>query len=239
MTDTHDGSASTEGAAPGSERDHEGLVDTARGLWRDDRVEVVAAILLALATVLSAWGAYQATRWGGEQADQYAQSSALRADAGRHAATASRQVQLDVATFIAWTQAKAAKNTALADFLRGRFRAEFVPAFQAWATGASPDAQGLPSGTPFDQPAYVLAEQKQADELTARADAALAEAQRANQISDDFVLTAVLFASVLFFAGTASKFRPPMLRWGMIAMAVLIFGVGLIVEFSLPQSLSI
>jgi hypothetical protein len=239
MTHERGNGASTDGAPAETAPEHEGLVDTARGLWRDDRVEVVAAILLALATVLSAWGAYQATRWGGEQADQYAQSSALRADAGRHAATASRQLQLDVASFIAWSQAKASKNTALADFLSARFRAEFVPAFQAWLTGAPADAQGVPSGTPFDQPTYALAEQTKSDQLTAQADAALAEAQRANQISDDFVLTAVLFASVLFFAGTAPKFRPPMLRWGMIAMAVLIFGVGLVVEFSLPQSISI
>jgi hypothetical protein len=39
-----------------------GFVATARGLWRDERVEIVATILLSAAVVLSAWGAYQATR---------------------------------------------------------------------------------------------------------------------------------------------------------------------------------
>jgi hypothetical protein len=224
--------ASSTDDAPGGA----GLAETARGLWRDDRVEIVATVLLSAAVLLSAWGAYQATRWSGEQSNNYATSAALRAEAGRHGTTASRQVQVDVLAFVAWSQAKAQQDSTLADFLRARFRAEFVPAFDSWLATAAPDAAGLPSGTPFDLPSYQLAEQQQADELVAQADAALAEAQRDNQIADDFVLTAVLFASVLFFAGTAAKFRPQSIRWSLLAVASLVFVIGLIVEFSLPQN---
>jgi hypothetical protein len=81
--------------------DPTGIMETARGMWRDERIEIVAAILLAMAVVLSAWGAYQATRWSGEQANSYAESAALRASAGRHGTIASRQIQIDVASFIA------------------------------------------------------------------------------------------------------------------------------------------
>ena len=107
--------------APGHEAD-QGFAQTARGLWQDERVEIVAAILLSLATVLAAWGAYQATRWSGEQADAYAESAALRASAGRQAAIASRQIQIDVTAFLSWAQAKATDDDRLADFLRARFR---------------------------------------------------------------------------------------------------------------------
>jgi hypothetical protein len=213
------------------------LVATARGLWQDERVEIVAAILLALATVLSAWGAYQATRWSGEQADAYARSASLRAAAGRQGTIASRNIQIDVSTFLAFAQAKASGDERLATFLQSRFRPEFVAPFEAWADNAAPDDQGIPAGTPFDQPEYVLAAQVEADKLTAQADAALAEAQYDNQISDNFVLTAVLFASVLFFAGTAAKFRPQWIRWSMIAVAVIVFGLGLVIEFTLPQNI--
>ncbi len=224
-------------AATGQPAAESSFVETARGLWQDERVEIVAAILLSLATVLSAWGAYQATRWSGEQADAYASSAALRASAGRQAAVASRQIQIDVSAFLAWAQAKASGDDRLATFLQTRFRAEFGPAFDAWRTNPSADEQGLPAGTPFDQPQYVLATQVKADELNAAADKALLDAQHANQISDNFVLTAVLFASVLFFAGTAAKFRPQWIRWSMIAVAVLVFCCGLVVEFSLPQNI--
>ncbi len=226
-----------EGSRPASEpADDAGFVATARGLWKDERVEIVATILLSAAVVLSAWAAYQATRWSGEQANNYAQSAALRATSGRHGTAASRQIQIDVATFIAWVQAKEQGQTSLADILRTRFRAEFVVPFNDWLASAPGDASGVPPGTPFDQPTYVLAEQTAADAILVQADAALAEAQSDNQISDNFVLTAVLFASVLFFAGTAAKFRPQWLRWAMISVACFVFAIGLVVEFSLPQN---
>ena len=92
-------------AAIGPEPETHGLVATAREVWAEERVEVVAAILLSLATVLSAWGAYQATRWSGEQANNYAESAALRAESGRHGTIASRQIEIDVQTYIAWVDA--------------------------------------------------------------------------------------------------------------------------------------
>ena len=64
----------------------------------------------------------------------------------------------------------------------------------------------------------------------------LADAQNANQISDNFVLTAVLFASVLFFAGMAARFRPQWLRWLMLGVALVVCVIGLGVEFLLPQN---
>jgi hypothetical protein len=213
-----------------------GIVATAREIWAEERVEVVAAILLSLATVLSAWGAYQATRWSGEQANNYARSAALRAESGRHGTIASRQIQIDVQTFIAWVDAAATDDQRLADFYVERFRPEFIPAFTAWRLQPGVDSEGLPEGTPFDQPEYVNAEQATAEKLFADADAALAEAQWNNQISDDFVLTAVLFASVLFFAGIAARFRPQWIRWTMLGVAVVVFGIGLVVEFLLPQN---
>src|SRR3954449_7249441 len=211
------------------------FADAARTAWQDERVEIVAAILLSLATVLSAWGAYQATRWSGVQADSYAASAASRSESVRHGSIASRQIQVDVATFVAWSNAKAAGDVKLTIFYENRFRAEFKPAFDAWRGGAV-GPSGLPLGTPFDLPEYNLAEQSLSDQDLADAEGALADAQAANQISDNFVLTAVLFASVLFFAGMAARFRPKWLRWMMLGVALIVCVIGLGVEFSLPQN---
>jgi hypothetical protein len=202
----------------------------------EDRSDVFAAILLALATILSAWGAYQATRWSGEQADAYAESAALRAEAGKHDRRANALQQVDVETFLDWVQARTTGNDQLSDFIATRFRTEFRPALDAWLATATEPEQ-VPAGTPFDLPAYSLAEARLAEDASARADAALEDARRFNQISDNFVLTAVLFASVLFFAGIASNFRRPAIRRGMLGVALVAFLVGLIVEFTLPQSI--
>jgi hypothetical protein len=222
--------------SPAAHEPAQGIVATAREIWAEERVEVVAAILLSLATVLSAWGAYQATRWSGEQANNYAESAARRAESGRHGTVASRQIQIDVQTFIAWVDAEGQGDQRLADFYVERFREEFLPAFTAWRLSGDGGSEGLPEGTPFEMPEYVNAEQAIANDLFAQADAALAEAQWNNQISDNFVLTAVLFASVLFFAGIAARFRPQWIRWTMLGVALIVFGIGLVVEFLLPQN---
>src|SRR4051812_706305 len=158
------GACSTSGSAvtaaepdpAAASSDGTGFVETARGLWRDERVEIVATILLSMSVVLSAWAAYQATKWSGEQANDYASSAAFRAQASTHNTVASRQLQIDVATFLAWSQATAQKDPALADFVRTRFRAEFVPAFEAWRNGGGPGGGGGSGGGPFDQPQKFL-----------------------------------------------------------------------------------
>lgn len=45
--------------------------------------EIAAAILLSIATVLTAWCAYQATRWSGVQSIRYAEASAARVESTR------------------------------------------------------------------------------------------------------------------------------------------------------------
>jgi len=230
------GPADAPTVAPGNPDERGGFAEAARTAWADERVEIVAAILLSLATVLSAWGAYQATRWSGEQSNSYASSAALRAESVRHGSIASRQIQVDVATFVAWSNAKAAGDTKLTTFYENRFRAEFKPAFAAWLTGPL-GPSGLPVGTPFDLPEYQLAQQAESDKDLAEAEQDLTDAQSANQISDNFVLTAVLFASVLFFAGMAARFRPKWLRWLMLGVALVVCVIGLGVEFLLPQNI--
>jgi hypothetical protein len=50
---------------------------------RRDWVELAAGVLLAIASVVAAWSAYQNARWGGEQAKATAQSAALRTSAAQ------------------------------------------------------------------------------------------------------------------------------------------------------------
>ena len=88
------------------------------------------------------------------QANSYAEAAALRAEANSHGTVASRQLQIDVASFLAWADAAAQKDTRLTDFLESRFRTEFKPAFGAWLVSGSLEGAGIPDGTPFDLPEY-------------------------------------------------------------------------------------
>ncbi len=204
---------------------------------KSDWIELAAAFLLALATIASAWSAYQATRWGGVQANSFSAANAARTESVRNSNIASTQRQIDVASFVAWLQAYADEKTGLLDFYQSRFRAEFRPAFDAWI--ASVPAGSVPEGTPFSRPEYVLAAQTTADDLLAQAESDSAVARRANQTGDNFVLVVVLMASVLFFAGVGTKFKGQVVRRVMISMAAILFVGGAIAIASLPQNVGI
>ena len=208
--------------------------EVADRIERSDWLEIIAATLLALATIGSAWAAYQATRWTGVQATKFGEASSLRSESIRADNIASSQVQIDVATFSSWLNAVASEEEALADFYRDRLRDEFKPAFEAWL-GSVPAGE-VPDGTPFALSEYRVAAQEASDELEAQASAAFDEAKDANQTSDNFILTAVLFASVLFFAGVGTKFRSRTIQRVLVAMASVMFVVALSVVFSLPQN---
>ena len=82
---------------------------------------------------------------------------------------------------------------------------------------------GIFTGTPFDLESYAPVSEQNAQELNAKADELGAEAREANQRSDNFVLVAVIMASVLFFAGVGTKFKGRGIRLVMLAMAFVLF----------------
>ena len=201
---------------------------------KERRVEAAAAILLSIATVVTAWSAYQATRWSGEQARHYVTASALRTESVRDANRANAQILVDVNTFLGWLDAYRASEGALAADIESRMREEFRPAFDAWLDTVP--VGELPEGTPFTRPEYVLATQEEATKLEKQASASFDAGQRANQVSDNFVLAAVLLASVLFFAGLGGTFDTLRVQVFLLVLAGVMLVSGVIVVLSLPQN---
>jgi len=191
------------------------------------RLELLATVLLAFATLGTAWSAFQSREWTGEQAQGYSRATANRIAVNRTSAVANRQVQIDVATFLQWVDARARRDTALADFYRARFRDEFKPAFAAWLATrplTNPDAPP----TPFAMPQYRLATNVEADRLEASAGVESDRAKDANERANNYMLAVVLFASALFFAGLSTKLEAPTARKAMLALGWVLF-VGTVV----------
>ena len=128
------------------------------------RVELVATVLLAVATVATAWSGYQSTRWNGEQAKAGGRANALRIESAKAAGLANTQSGVDVATFTQWANAYSLRQTELADFYFKRFRPEFKPAVDAWVATRPLKNPAAPP-TPFAMPQYRLAARAQADQL--------------------------------------------------------------------------
>lgn len=186
------------------------------------RLELVSTLLLALATVATAWSAYQSREWTGEQSLGTSHATASRIAENRSAALANRQVQIDVATFTQWLDARAAHDPELAAFYRTRFRAEFKPAFAAWlATSPFKSASAPPS--PFDMPQYRLRASAEATGLERAAAADSEQAKEANEHADNYMLAVVLFASALFFAGISTKMHTESARRVVLSIGWLVF----------------
>src|SRR3954468_3456201 len=90
-------------------------------------LEILATLLLALAAVATAWSGYQANRWNGEQVKAGSRTNGLRIEAARAQGLSEAEVQIDVATFIAWSNAYATGDKHLQDFYETRFRTDFRP----------------------------------------------------------------------------------------------------------------
>jgi hypothetical protein len=173
--------------------------------------ELVATVLIVLAALATSWSSYQATRWNGEQAAAAGRTNAIRIEASRAQGLAEAQTQVDVATFIAWADADQRGDQALARFYVDRFRDEFLVAFDAWlATDPLTDTDAPP--TPFAMDEYQLDSRTQAEELDADAEASAAEVRLNIQRSSNYVLTVVLYAVVLFFAGMSTRVSTQRLR---------------------------
>ena len=123
--------------------------------------KLAAAVILALATIVAAWSAYQATRWGGEQAKASRGALEARADASQLTTIYTAEVQVDVQLWTLWLQQAADDNEPGLAFVAERFRDEFKPAFEAWST-LVPDSE-TPPGTPFDLPEYAPETRDQAE----------------------------------------------------------------------------
>jgi len=204
----------------------------------DERLDVVATVLLALATVATAWSGYQASRWNGEQAKAAGRTNAIRVEAARAQGLAQAETQIDVATFSSWADAYAHKDTLLADFYFRRFRKEFKPAVQAWIATRplrNPDAPL----TPFVMPEYKLQAREDQRRLDAQAELSAAAVVGDIQRSSNYVLAVVLFAAALFLAGVSTKLPTARLRRALLALGLLVFVGTLVWLATFPVSLSV
>jgi hypothetical protein len=182
-------------------------------------VEIVATVLLAIATVSAAWCAFQAAKWGGVQANNFSAAGAARVDSARLSLEAGELRSVDLTIFTEWLAAEATDNEELADFYRNRFRDEFREPFADWMA-SDPFENESAKESPFSEDSYIVSAQVAADELRIEAEENASIARTANQTSDNYVLFTVLFAAVLFFAGVSMKIKSP-------HVSVAVLGIGI------------
>jgi hypothetical protein len=198
---------------------HELSESDGKSTTRNERVmELVATLLLALATVGIAWSGYQGARWNGRQAREYAQANTARNLANRSATSGAQDRTQDLLNFNRWLEVTTEGDQQLADLYQRRFRPEFLPAFQAWLA-EDPLNNPAAEASPLRVPQYHVAELEKADRLETEGTEHFEQGKEATENTDSYVLTTVFFATVLFFAGISMRFA-----WQPMRVTVLVLG---------------
>ena len=125
-----------------------------------ERIELWSAVLLAAATVATAFSAYEATRWSGVQATAYTEAGANRTESGKSRSDGFALIGIDANLFTQWGVALAEDNKPLQRGIEQRlFREEFLPAFDEWIAQDpenNPDADKTPFALDSYQPAALV-----------------------------------------------------------------------------------
>jgi hypothetical protein len=174
---------------------------------RGNRVlEILAVVLLGLATVGTAWCGYQSSRWNSEQGDLARESSDLRVEASRLFGLATQAVAFDANLVAQYAQAVVNGDTNLQTFYRETlFREDFLPILDAWEEQI--DSGGGAPPRLFEDDAYLDQQLAPYREAVTEAEQTAAESDEAGENADDYVLITLLLATALFFAGVTTSFR--------------------------------
>jgi TRAP-type C4-dicarboxylate transport system permease small subunit len=188
---------------------------------RRDHLELIAAVTLSIAAVATAWSGYQASRWNGEQAVASSHANATRIAAARADGEARTLLQIDIATFVQWVDARASGEEALARFYEQRFRPELKPAFDAWLA-ARPFRNPSAPATPFAMPEYQPAAATEAEQLGDEADTYSDDMRQDIQRATNYVLAVVLFSIALFFAAISTKLASRRIRVALLTVGCVV-----------------
>src|SRR5216110_642523 len=185
-------------------------------------VEPVAALLMALATLSTAWCSYQSAAWTRKSNRLMNEFNALERRAGLQTVQGMQQVTIHTAMFMQMLAAQQAGNEKLVNFYVERFPPDVRKAYDAWLA-ERPFENPNADPHPFVPKLYEVPGTREAAEANAKAANSLQEARNAGTVSGQYLANTVLFAAVLFFASASGKFEQRRVRVLAFAFAVAVF----------------
>ena len=133
---------------------------------RHEALEILEAVLLALVAVLTAWSGFQAAKWDGDSAREYATAARLRVEADQYFGRSGQTLDYNAATFNTWLEATARGEKAVAALMAQRFTPEYREAFEDWlALDPLDNPDAAPAG-PRYMPSYEDPLEDKSEELS-------------------------------------------------------------------------
>jgi hypothetical protein len=198
-------------------------------------IEPVVAVLMALATVSTAWCSYESAAWIRQSNRLMNESNALERRAAVLDVQGSQALIIHASMFMQLLAAQHAGDEKLASFYAERFPPDVKKAYDAWLA-QKPFENRAADAHPFVPNLYQV--RGAAEAAAARTDAAarVAQAREAGNRSGQYLANTVLFATVLFFAGTAGKFEQARVRLFAAAFGVALFAFAVIRMLLMPAA---
>ena len=161
------------------------------------------------------------------------ESNALERRAALLDVQGNQALAVHASMFMQLLAARFAGNEQLANFYAERFPPDVKKAYDAWLA-QKPFENRAADPHPFVPNLYEV--RGTAEAVAARTDSVqrLAEAREAGNRSGQFLANTVLFATVLFFAGTAGKFEQPRVRVSAAVFAVAVFVFAVVRTLLMP-----
>lgn len=207
----------------------EPAADAAGRGW-GSRVELVAAIVLGLAAVFTAFAAYRASLTDDEVLKGYSEAAQAAQEGYDQLSAGDQAYSFEQNLFLQYAIEISAGNDEGAAYLRDTMSPELLAAVEVWE--ADPD-DSIP--TPFDGDYVELDDLEsslyyaEGNALLDEADALRVVAEDADEKSDIFELSTVLLAVTLFLAGVAALIAAPKVSWGLIGLGSLMLLGGVVV----------
>lgn len=209
-----------------------------RKRWIESNFELIIALLLGIASIITAWASYQASLFDGEMAAANTRAGVLAAEAESQYLEGNQQYVSDAQLFDRLTelgvQASSADPTAAVvasetiDLLTFQSMTETFAAAMDWAA-----EENEADPTVFTHPQ--VSEEYQAalfggyQETKAQADAELERSGKFNDLGDQLTLATVLLAISLFLFGIAALISGARTRYLITGVATAVMVIATIV----------
>ena len=185
-------------------------------------VEPIIALVMALATVGTAWSSFESAAWTRRSNRLMNEFNSLERKAGLLTMQGMQQATIHTAMFMEVLAAQQAGNEKLANFYVGRLPPDVRKAYDAWLA-QKPFENPKADPHPFVPNLYEIPGAREAAEATATAASKVEEARSAGNLSGQYLANTVLFAAVLFFANAAGKFEQRRVRQVAFIFTLAIF----------------
>jgi hypothetical protein len=198
-------------------------------------IEPVVAVLMALTTLCTAWCSYQSAAWTRRSNRLFNEYNALERQAALLDVQGSQALTVHSTMFMQLLAAQHAGNEKLASFYAERFPPDVKKAYDAWLA-QKPFENRAADPHPFVPNLYKVRGTEEAAAARTASVQRLAAAREAGNRSGQFLANTVLFATVLFFAGTAGKFEQPRVRLSAAIFAVAVFVFAVVRTLLMPAA---